>query len=119
MGERKKVVGVFVVHSQSPLEALDGLLGAVVVFANEGRGGRVVFVPGGKVRSLPPVGTGDDVVVAVAVQIGERRAFAPEFVGELDLFEGVKDVVAGAGGAGQKKNCSKKEARRVHGEIEA
>ena len=39
------------------------------------------------VRPLPPIGTGDDVHLAVVVEVAEAGAFAPELVGELDFLE--------------------------------
>ena len=40
---------------------------------------------------------GDDIYFAVVIEIADVRAFAPELVGELDLFERVQDVIFGGG----------------------
>jgi len=46
-----------------------------------------------EVRPFVPVWTGDDVWLAVVIEIAEVGAFAPEFVAEPGLLEGVEQII--------------------------
>ena len=115
MSEREKIVRVFVFHSQRALETFDGLLGGVGRFAFEGLGGRIIFMPLCEIRSFIPIRAGDDVGLAVAIEVAERRAFAPELVGELGLLEGVQRIIPGEHGEAGDQKCCEAESCFIHG----
>ena len=87
VSEREKVVRVGVVGAERAFETLDRFPCAVGLLQCERFRRRIVFVAFLVVRPLPPIGTGDDVRLAVVVEVAEAGAFAPELVGELDFLE--------------------------------
>ena len=46
-----------------------------------------------EIRPLVPIGAGDNVHVAVAVEIPEIGALAPKLVAQLDFFERVQQII--------------------------
>ena len=87
VGEGEEIVRVSVVGAEGAFESFDGRLLAVrVLFLERLRGG-IVFVAFLEVRSLIPIRARDDVHFGVVIEVAEIRAFAPELVAELDLFE--------------------------------
>jgi hypothetical protein len=97
VGECEKVVRVGIVGAKGPFETLEGFFRAIGFLQFERLRGRIVFVALPKVRPLPPIGTGNDVQLAVVIEVAEVGAFAPEFVGELDLLERGQSVIFGPG----------------------
>jgi hypothetical protein len=47
-----------------------------------------------EVGSFVPKRSGHDVYLSVAIEIGKIGSFSPEFIGELDFFERVKNLSA-------------------------
>src|SRR5262249_22616698 len=61
-------------------------------------------------RPLVPVGARDDVALAVAIEVAERRPLAEELLRELDLLERRRDVgSAGERGGGEQRGCDEGE----------
>src|ERR1043165_2822717 len=69
--EREKIIRVLVVHTQSALEALDDDFRAIGILALERLRCRIILVALIELRPLPPIRPGDDIVVAVAIEVGE------------------------------------------------
>ncbi len=111
VGEGEEAIRVGVVDAERAFEAGDGFFDAVGFLEFEAGVGGVDFAALLEVRPFVPVGAGNDIHLAVAVEVADRRAFGPELVGHSDLFEGVEKL----GGAsirrgGQAENCGQENS---------
>src|SRR5258706_3326431 len=93
--KREKVVRIRVVDAERGFEGGDLLLGAIGFLVFERCVGGIILMAFFEIRPLIPVGAGHDVHFAVVVEVAKVGALAPEFVGQLDFFKGVKKMVLG------------------------
>lgn len=120
MGEGEEVVGVGVVRAQPAFEARHLLVLPVGGLAREGRfarrrsarGGRV-FVARFEIRAGIPIGAGDHVQLAVAVDVRYMCPLAPKLVGEPELLPGMQRVVRGGRG-GERHSQGQTSEKLVH-----
>src|ERR1035441_6279086 len=92
VSESEETIRIGVVHPQRALEARHRLFHAVGLLALEGGVGGIDFVPLLEIRPFIPVSAGDDIHLAVVIEIADSRAFGPELVGSPDLLEAVKQL---------------------------
>ena len=83
IGEDEKSFRIGVVDAKPPFEARDGLFGGITFFQLESRVGRRELMSFLEIGPFVPEGAGDNVYFSIVIEVGEVRAFSPEFVGEL------------------------------------
>ena len=97
--------------AQRALKAGDGLLHAVGLLALKARVGGIDLAALLEIRPLVPIGPGNDVHLAIVVEITDGGAFGPELVGGANFLEAVEEL----GGACERrrdgdKNCGQKNS---------
>ena len=91
----EEVFGVSVVFAESTLEARHADFGDGAELEFERFLSGSVFVAIFEVGTFIPKRTGDHVHFSVVIEVSKIRAFSPELVGHLDLFEAVNCGVSG------------------------
>ena len=89
----EEIVRVSVLRPKRPLEAWNGFLFSVGTGASERLLRRIKLMPRLEIRPFIPIRPGDDVHFAIAIEVPEARALAPEMFAELELPKAVQDAV--------------------------
>ena len=105
-GESEEIFRVAIPDAQRALEAVNGGFFPGGVGRFEGMLGRPVWVAYFEIRAFVPERPGNDVRVAVVVEIGEIGPLAPELIRDLDFAER-GNILLGRGQAGP--NCKRRE----------
>jgi hypothetical protein len=115
VGPDEKIVRVFVFLPQCTFESRNGHAGHGTDLQLKRCLGGVKLVALLEIGSFPPPGTGDQIILAVVVEVAEVRAFRPELIAELDSFEGMQFF---AGNADRPGRLEGDEEKDVSGKID-
>ena len=93
LDERKKVIRVLIVDTQSPFESRNLFTAPIRHLALESNRCRIIFMSLFEIRPFIPVRTGDEVRFAVPIKIAHSGALAPKLVAKLSFLETMEEVI--------------------------